>query len=115
MVFHNLLIKKLKEKNDQIYSNLAEGSEHYMNMTGLSSNEDDKEQDDEHHYASLDDIYSKPQPGRETEIPKYLSDDGQINCPLCDKTFRSKQSFKIHRYRFHTKEKFLQQSLIALT
>ena len=107
-----------KEKNEQIYSNLtlgAEGSDQYMNMTGLS-NDDDKEHDATHHYASLEDIYTNPQPGSEAETPKCLSDDGiKISCPLCEKTFRSKQSFKVHRYRFHTKEKLLQQSLIAIT
>ena len=112
-----------REKDEQIYSNLnlaleAEESEsdRYMNMTGLSSIEDDKDHDDKyHHYASLNDIYTKPQSGSETQTPKCLSDDGGLTCPLCEKKFRSKQSFKIHRYRFHTKDKLLQQSLIALT
>ena len=111
------------EKDEQIYSNLnlaleadESESDRYMNMTGLSSIEDDKDHDDKyHHYASLNDIYTKPQPGSETQTPKCLSDDGEITCPLCEKKFRSKQSFKIHRYRFHTKDKLLQQSLIALT
>ena len=118
MVFHNQEKDLQKEKNEQIYSNLtlgAEGSDQYMNMTGLS-NDDDKEHDATHHYASLEDIYTNPQPGSEAETPKCLSDDGiNISCPLCEKTFGSKQSFKIHRYRFHTKEKLLQQSLIAIT
>ena len=113
--------RESREKDEQIYSNLnlaveEQDSEQYMNMTGLSSNEDDKERNENyHHYASLNDIHTTPQSGSETETPKCLSDDGEITCPLCEKKFRSKQSFKIHRYRFHTKDNLLQQSLIALT
>ena len=108
----------LKEKDDsdsdQIYSNLvSEESEHYMNMTGASKYEDDDDRDDHHLYASLDDNDTKPE--NVDQHPKSLNEDDNLNCPLCDKTFKSKQSLKMHRYRLHTKEKLLQQSLIALT
>ena len=41
--------------------------------------------------------------------------DGRVECNLCNKTFKNKNSFKVHKYRFHTGEKILQESLIIMT
>ena len=85
-----------------------------------------------HKYASLDHIYTnidrKDLPvdaGNDTEehyqYQQYYQEeipivtDENIICDLCEKKFKNKKSFKIHCYKFHTHDKLLQKSLIAMT
>ena len=44
-----------------------------------------------------------------------LLGDGRVECKLCSKTFKNKNSLKVHKYRYHTGEKILQESLIIMT
>ena len=48
------------------------------------------------------------------EIQSNLS-EGRVECNLCNKTFKNKNSLKVHKYRYHTGEKILQESLIIMT
>ena len=36
-------------------------------------------------------------------------------CSYCGKTFKNKNSLKMHKYKIHTSDKILQRSLIAMT
>ena len=79
-------------------------------------------------YVSMDHIYTDidRQTGQSKvteEAREELEDqenkanlgDGRVECKLCSKTFKNKNSLKVHKYRYHTGEKILQESLIIMT
>ena len=80
-------------------------SKSYMSMdhiyTDIDKQDDSTEDNDESLLAKVVDEVKKP--------------DGRIDCNLCNKTFKNKNSLKVHKYRFHTGEKILQESLIIMT
>ena len=104
----------------------------YMNMSGISSlvdsavaveteKDDTTENDSSGVYEQLEDIrssdniYSSVENDNGTDKcddSKQLQD---LTCELCAKSFKNKQHFKLHYYKMHTGDKFLQKSLIALT
>ena len=51
----------------------------------------------------------------EDQENKVKLGDGRVECKLCSKTFKNKNSLKVHKYRYHTVEKILQESLIIMT
>ena len=51
----------------------------------------------------------------EQENKVNLAAAGRVECKLCGKTFKNKNSLKVHKYRYHTGEKILQESLIIMT
>ena len=122
---------KVNENDEKIiYTEISKDFErHYMNMSG-SSGSYVSEALTNHKYASLDHIYTNIDKkdvaegkgiDKDVQYQQYFREEGpiindeNIICDLCEKKFKNKKSFKIHCYKFHTHDKLLQKSLIAMT
>ena len=80
-------------------------------------------------YISMDHIYTDiDRQNDRSEVTEEVTEEekenktslvslgnGRVECKLCGKTFKNKNSLKVHKYRFHTGEKILQESLIIMT
>ena len=42
-------------------------------------------------------------------------DSKEFMCELCEQIFKTKKSFRLHCYKYHTRERLLQKSLMAIT
>ena len=76
-----------------------------------------------HVYASLDSIHRVergPANGDEYTLGAHANtweeeDSKQFMCELCEQVFKTKKSFRLHCYKYHTRERLLQKSLMAIT
>ena len=121
-----ILSEKEKQSCYPIYSDISkEIVEPYVNMSG---NSEASSEEANHHYDSMIHIYNNIENEEEInhiqqdEVANEHGQNGLMNsesnalvCDLCDKEFKSKSNFRLHRYKFHTREKILQKSLIAMT
>ena len=102
----------------------------YMNMSGVSSLDSANTRPDKdvttgndssgvyeqlEEGASSDNVYSSIDNADVSDNCPLMKNTQNLTCELCDKTFKNKQHFKLHCYKMHTGDKFLQKSLIALT
>ena len=100
----------------------------YMNMSGSTVAPEQLQY--QHVYASLDTIHQveiEPdnwdkdtlEPGvtyeNAEEDSKDSKDSKEFMCELCEQIFKTKKSFRLHCYKYHTRERLLQKSLMAIT
>ena len=96
----------------------------YMNMSGSTVAPEQLQY--QHVYASLDSIHQVEMgPGnwdKDTAEAGVIqvntgedTKDKEFMCELCEQIFKTKKSFRLHCYKFHTRERLLQKSLMAIT
>ena len=100
----------------------------YMNMSGSTVAPEQLQY--QHVYASLDSIHQVDMGpgiwGKDTveavthvEAGVNHENSGENSkeflCELCEQIFKTKKSFRLHCYKFHTRERLLQKSLMAIT
>ena len=130
--------KEVEEESDSetvVYSEIARempGTYENMDKSGISQALEDKLDVKlsvrSKSYVSMDHIYTdidrqtdrsgvteEPRGDVEDQENKTNPGDGRVECKLCSKTFKNKNSLKVHKYRYHTGEKILQESLIIMT
>ena len=109
------------ESSQPSYSDInRDQQESYVNMNGLSGSSSEEYS---HEYDSLLHIYDNLEEHKLSNDVESTEGEGNSDdklfvkfaCDLCDKTFLNKSNLKLHRYKFHTREKILQKSLIAMT
>ena len=116
------LLKSYEEMGNSRTEDANDKTEVYVSMDHIYDTIKKKDEDDDELIILREGLWQcklcDKSDKKKTTMKCHLqvhSSSASHSCSYCAKTFKNKNSLKIHKYKTHTSDKILQRSLIAMT